>query len=221
MPPNPPGPPTVTGTSPASPSNDDTPNVVGTLGSGSPTTQVQLFTNGTCTGSPAATGTAAQFTGAGITVSVPDNTTTSLSAIAVDAAGDDSTCSSSIDYTEDSSAPPAPVFGSTSPASPANNNSPKLIGTAESGSTIKIYTTSDCSGTPTATGTAATLASPGITVSVSNDTSTNFRATATDAAGNTSQCSSPITYVEDSTAPARPPSARPPRPRRRTTTPRS
>ena len=203
MPPNPPGIPSITSTSPTSPSNDDTPNVIGTLGSGSPTTQVELFANGTCTGSPTTTGTASQFTGGGVTVSVPDNATTSISAVAVDAAGDDSNCSSPISYTEDSTAPAAPTLSSTNPASPANNNSPMLLGTAESGSTVKIYTNSGCTGTPVATGTAAALAS-GITLTVGNNTTTSFRATATDAAGNTSTCSSPISYTEDSTAPAAP-----------------
>ena len=79
-----------------------------------------------------------------------------------------------------------------------------VLGSAEGGSTVKLYTTAGCTGTPVATGTAATLASPGITVTVGNDTTTSFRATATDAAGNTSTCSSPITYTEDSTAPAAP-----------------
>jgi hypothetical protein len=40
---------------------------------------------------------------------------------------------------------------------------------------------------------------PGITVSVPDNTTTSFRATATDAAGNHSGCSAPFTYVEDST----------------------
>ena len=79
-----------------------------------------------------------------------------------------------------------------------------MIGSAESGSTVSIYTTSDCSGTPVAAGTAATLASPGISVTVADDTTTSFRATATDSAGNTSVCSSPIAFTEDSIAPAPP-----------------
>ena len=50
-----------------------------------------------------------------------------------------------------------------------------------------------------AQGSAAAFASPGITASVPNNTTTAFRARATDAAGNTSACSGVFTYVEDST----------------------
>jgi hypothetical protein len=50
-----------------------------------------------------------------------------------------------------------------------------------------------------AQGSAATFASPGITASVPDNTTTAFRATATDAAGNVSACSGSFTYVEDST----------------------
>src|SRR6266542_2737141 len=116
-----------------------------------------------------------------------------------------------------------PTFTSTNPASPANDNAPKILGSAESGSTVRLYTNASCSGSPVASGSAATFASPGIVVSVadnstttfyatatnaegntsacSTDSTTTFRATATDAAGNASPCSAAFTYVEDSTAP--------------------
>ncbi len=54
---------------------------------------------------------------------------------------------------------------------------------------MKLFTNATCTGTPTATGTAAQLASPGISASVPDNSSTTFRATATDAAGNVSACS--------------------------------
>jgi hypothetical protein len=98
--------------------------------------------------------------------------------------------------------PPAPTFTGTDPASPANNNSPKILGSAQAGTTVKLYTTSDCSGSPAGTGSDADFASSGIAVSVTDNSSTAFHATATDAGGNTSNCSSDsITYVEDSAAP--------------------
>jgi Bacterial Ig-like domain/Purple acid Phosphatase, N-terminal domain/Glycosyl hydrolases family 16 len=96
----------------------------------------------------------------------------------------------------------APTLTGTSPASPANANSPRVLGSAEPGAQVRIYSSADCSGTPLATGTAAALASPGITISVLDNTTTALRATATDGAGKTSACStSAITYVEDSAAP--------------------
>ena len=62
--------PSITDTDPDSPANDNSPEVKGTVGSGSPT-QVKIYVNASCSGAPDATGTVAQFTGAGITVDVP------------------------------------------------------------------------------------------------------------------------------------------------------
>ncbi len=103
-------------------------------------------------------------------------------------------------FTLDTSAPPPPQLTATIPASPANQNSPKVVGTAPAGSTVNLYTTVGCSGSPIATTTAAELEA-GVTVSVPDDTTTRFRATVTDEAANLSACSSPLTYVEDSTPP--------------------
>jgi hypothetical protein len=94
----------------------------------------------------------------------------------------------------------APSLTATSPASPANANSPRVLGSAEASSQVRIFSTPDCSGTPLATSTAAALASPGITVAVVDNSTTVLRATAT-LGVNTSVCSAPITYVEDSAAP--------------------
>ena len=89
----------------------------------------------------------------------------------------------------------------TDPDSPANDNNPEVKGSAEAGSTVKIYSTVDCSGEPLGTGTAAAFSSLGITVSVPADQATDLRARALDAAGNPSGCSSALSYVEDSTPP--------------------
>jgi hypothetical protein len=96
-----------------------------------------------------------------------------------------------------------PQFTGTDPTSPANNNSPLVQGTAEAGSTVRVYkapTTADCTAATLAViGTAASFASPGLQVSVPDNSSTRFRARATDRAGNSSGCSSSsIVYVEDS-----------------------
>jgi hypothetical protein len=119
---------------------------------------------------------------------------------AVDAAGNVDQTPAARSFTVDTSAPPpAPILTSTIPASPANQNSPKVLGSAASGSQVSIYTTPDCSGPALATGAATDLAA-GITVSVADDSATALRATAT-TAGGTSSCSLPLAYVEDSTAP--------------------
>jgi glucose/arabinose dehydrogenase len=94
----PPAAPTIRRTVPASPANDRNPEVRGTVGAGDPT-QVKLHTSATCAGA-GATGTVAQFTGAGITLRVANGATTNISARALDQAGNKSACSNSIAYTE-------------------------------------------------------------------------------------------------------------------------
>ena len=74
-------------------------------------------------GAPDATGTVANFTGAGIAVSVADNATTDLSA-KVTGAGGDSACSNSFAYVEDSSTPETTI--TAGPAGPTNNASPSF-----------------------------------------------------------------------------------------------
>jgi hypothetical protein len=121
-------------------------------------------------------------------------------------AGNTSACSStSVTYQEDSSITAAPTPTGTNPASPANNNSPTIFGSAPAGSTVRLYTDAACTAGPIGTGTAATFTSPGITVGVADNSTTTFHATATSASNNTSPCSSSsVTYVEDSIVPATP-----------------
>ncbi len=51
--------------------------------------------------------------------------------------------------------PAAPLLEGTTPESPASSTTPKVFGQAEAGATIKLYTTSSCSGEPAAHGSAA------------------------------------------------------------------
>jgi Glycosyl hydrolase catalytic core len=103
-------------------------------------------------------------------------------------------------FTVDTVAPPAPTITDTDPNSPANDNAPEVKGTAQAGTTVKLFKTAGCTaGTAVAQGSAARFASPGITVTVADDTTTAFRARAMDAAGNLSACSGAFNYVEDST----------------------
>ncbi len=102
-------------------------------------------------------------------------------------------------FTVDTIPPPIPKITATNPSSPANDNNPKVKGNAAAGTIVKLYTTAGCTGPPTAMASTAVFGAPGITVSVPDNTTTSFRATATDAAGNASGCSVAFTYVEDST----------------------
>jgi subtilisin family serine protease len=97
----------------------------------------------------------------------------------------------------DEVAPDPPELTSTVPASPAKNTNPRIVGSAEPGSTVKIYSGIECSGDLMASGSASQLGSPGIAVTVPIDSVNVLTATATDAASNTSECSNPIEYVED------------------------
>jgi hypothetical protein len=97
------GTPTVTTTDPAGPSSSTTPKVKGTAESGS---TVTLYGNSTCTGAPLGAGTQADFQGAGITVTVPSDATTTIYAKASKASQFDSVCSAtSTSYTNDMAVP--------------------------------------------------------------------------------------------------------------------
>ena len=193
--------PSALGTTPASPANNNDPRITGTAEAGS---TVNVYATNDCTGGSVASGTAAAFGGAGLNpADVTDNTTTSYTAKATDAAGNQSGCSSAVAYVEDSAAPSAPSALSTTPASPANNNDPRVTGTAEAGSTVNVYATNDCTGGSVASGTAAAFGGAGFDPpNVADNSSTSYTARATDAAGNQSACSSAVGYVEDSTNPS-------------------
>ncbi len=122
---------------------------------------------------------------------------------AIDLAGNVDSTPASFTWTVDTAVPPAPTLTGTVPASPANDNSPEITGSAPAGTTIRLYSGADCTGSVIATATAADLAT-GITASVPDNSVTSFRATATSAAGNVSACSAPLAYVEDSTVPPAP-----------------
>src|SRR5207248_2102527 len=145
----------------ASPASNVSPVI---FGSAEAASTVKLYTTSDCSGTAVASGNATAFGSPGLGVSVLANTSTTFKATATDAAGNTSTCSSGFTYVEDQSAPAAPTGLGSTPASPSSNASPSISGTAEANSTVKLYTTSDCSGTPAATGSAAAFASPGLSV---------------------------------------------------------
>ena len=185
--PAPPDPPTITDTDPDSPAKDNNPEVKGTVGAGSPT-QVKIHTNASCSGDPDATGTVAEFTGAGITVNVPDNTTTTLSARATDATANDSSCSNSFDYIEDSTAPDTTI--DTGPSDPTNDSTPEFTFSSDEGSS-----TFECR---VDGGSFSACTSPHATASLA-DVSHTFEVRATDSANNTDPTPASSTFTVDST----------------------
>src|SRR5207248_6063771 len=116
---------------------------------------VKLYTNATCTSAVAASGTAAAFAAPGLAVAVAEDSSTTFYATATDAAGNASGCSSGATYVEDSTPPATPSSLAVSPASPANDNSPTISGTAEAGSTVKLFTNASCTSAVAASGTSA------------------------------------------------------------------
>ncbi len=187
--------------SPPSPARDNSPKVSGTAEAGS---TVEVFAPDGCTPSPAVTPTAAAFA-LGVTVSVADDSTTTFSVDAVDAAGNRSACATAGTYVEDDTPPPAPASLSSSPASPSRVLAPRIKGSAQAGSTVVVYADPACQdGTDVASGTAAAFGSPGLAVTAGPNSMTSFTARATDAAGNVSTCSDAFAYVEDELAPAAP-----------------
>jgi uncharacterized delta-60 repeat protein len=200
----PPPAPTLSSTDPASPANHNEPRVHGSAESMS---DVHLYTTADCSGPPAGSGGAAQLGSSGIPTSVPGNATSEIRATATDRADNVSPCSSPLTYVEDSAAPDAPTLTETDPPSPADNNFPRVKGSAAFLARVRLYTTPDCSGSESGDGLGSRLVSEGIEIEVPDNSTTEIRATATDDAGNTSSCSEPISYVEATPPPADPPTA--------------
>lgn len=194
--------PVLIDTDPDSPADYNKPAIKGSAQTGS---TVRLYTDAACAGTVAVEGTAAELEASGLIATVSDNTTTTFYASATDAEGT-SPCSAGIVYEEVSKKPgktPPPVLTGTDPPSPADDNSPRVLGEADAGTTIHLYANAKCEGAALAEGTAAELESPGIEVTVADDSTTTFHATATGVDG-TSVCSAGPTYVEEAPEPSPP-----------------
>jgi hypothetical protein len=107
--------PTITGSDPASGSNENNPLLIGTA---EPFSFVHLFASSDCTGPEAGAEVAEEFASSGIGVTVPDDSTTTFTANAVNDTGT-SECSEPFTYTEvttepETNPPPPPSGGSPS-----------------------------------------------------------------------------------------------------------
>ncbi len=101
--------------------------------------------------------------------------------------------------------PATPVLTATNPTSPGTSTTPSILGQSDPSTSIKLYTTPDCSGAPIATGTSLELGGAGIAATVAGGSTTSFRAIATDSNGDTSPCSPPVSYTQQSSTPPPPP----------------
>jgi hypothetical protein len=86
------------------------------------------------------------------------------------------------------------------PGGPANDNTPLLTGSAPGAAAVKVFPTPDCSGSVTSKGSQNQLEA-GFPVQVGDNTTSSFSAVSVGTGGAPSPCSSPVVYVEDSTAP--------------------
>jgi hypothetical protein len=189
--------------------------------------EIEIYALPECQGVLVASGRADAFEEAGLTVSVSENAETKLSARQVDPSDPThpSECSSPFPYWEGNlpkkEGPPSGGGGgsdppSVSPSAPAgtfkpeaprlhmspgaraNDNDPRVAGSAPGAVSVLIFASSNCAGSPVAKAAAGQLAA-GIPVHVADDTTTAFSAVSV--GGQRSTCSEPVTYVEDSTAP--------------------
>jgi len=189
---------------PTSPNNTNTtPTLSGTA---EPQATVRLFVGNSCTGVIAQTTTANAAGAFSFGVTVGQNTTTAFYAAAIDAVGNQSDCTSpSLPYTHDALAPGKPNITSSLPPSPNPEATPDIRGNAEANATLRLYTTSNCSGA--VLGSATVDASGNWTVvdaPVTNNSTTVIYAAASDAVGNTSACSGGFSYRHDDITPLRP-----------------
>jgi CSLREA domain-containing protein len=141
--------PTLAATSPASPSNDPSPEVTGTLPSG-PSPQesangVTVYQDAGCA-TGLGGGSATDFTGLGISATVPHNATTTVYAAAANAYGIRSSCSSSFLTYQHDDAPP--VLTIDSGPSDASDHMPTFTFHATDASPPIAYQCSVDTGTP-------------------------------------------------------------------------
>jgi hypothetical protein len=103
---------------------------------------------------------------------------------------------------DDPSVIAAPAITGSNPPSGSNANSPQISGTAAAGSNVSLFTAADCSGAPLVTGAAAGFASPGLTISVADNSTTTVYARASSAldSDGPSACSPGFTYAESTPA---------------------
>lgn len=111
----PPPAPTLAATNPSSPSKDSHPRLKGSAQRG---TRLELYANPTCSGSPVASGTAAELGGQGIAVTVEEGSVTEFSARATDLVPQPSACSAPIAYAHESDEVPPTQPPGEDPPSP-------------------------------------------------------------------------------------------------------
>jgi hypothetical protein len=166
-------------------------------------TTVEFFADAACASRIVASAPATQLTFAGIMLTPNPNATTYFSARATKN-GVSSFCSAPVIYVHDDVAPTTPTTTRYTVVTPGSAPRVRLEGSAESGTTVRVFTTTDCSGAPKAEG-ASNDGAFSLELDVEPDVVVTLAAVSVDAAGNRSGCSSPpITFTYDALAPTAP-----------------
>ena len=165
--------PPSTDTDPVSPSYSNSPAIKGTAPAGS---TVSLYTNADVHGPRRRDGHRGSVRRAGLQVAVANDSTTTFYATATDAAGNASACSGALTYVEDSTAPGAPSPSGTTPPRRPTTTRRRSTARPRPASTVRLYTTANCSGPAVGAGSAAAFASAGIEVTVADNSTTTFYA---------------------------------------------
>ena len=163
-------------------------------------------------GAVVATGTVEELEDVGILIPngvIDADSVTTFYATQTDDSGT-SPCSLGVKYRQVTTPPEPPVFGSVTPASPADDNLPRLIGTADPEATVSIFSNATCAGAPLGSDTGAVFGGSGIQVPVADNSTTTFYAGAV-LAGIFSGCSSSSLSYQEVTAKQDPPKEEPPK----------
>ncbi|GAB4070991.1 hypothetical protein GCM10028777_37860 [Angustibacter speluncae] len=182
----PPAAPVVTTPADGSVTGDSTPDVGGTA---EPGATVTVEVDGVPVGTTTADGTGAW------TLPLPTPLADGpheVVATATDAAGNTSPPSAPSTVTVDSSLPAAPVVTTPADGSTTDDATPAISGTAEPGATVTVEVDGTVVGTTTADGTGAWTLTPTVPLGLGEH---EVVATATDAAGNESAPSAPVSFT--------------------------
>ncbi len=183
--------PVITAPVGGSTTNDTTPTITGTAEPGS---TVEVFVDGISQGTTTADGTGNWTLTPATPLPDGDHTAT---ATATDAVGNTSPESTPVTFAIDTTAPAAPAITSPADGTVTSDTTPAITGTAEPDSTVEVFIDGASVGTTTADGTGAWTLTPTTPLADGDHTVT---ATATDAVGNTSPESTPVTVTVDTTA---------------------
>ncbi|MBF0160893.1 MAG: hemagglutinin, partial [Magnetococcales bacterium] len=190
----------VTGTLTSGETTDDTALLL--AGSTESGATVKVYDGTTLLGTATTSDTAWSYT-----ATVANGTLYAFNAIATDAAGNSSSATSRFSVTGDTTAPTVAlssvtddvgsVTGTLTSGGSTDDTALLLVGSTESGATVKVYNGTTLLGTATTSGTTWSY-----TATVADGVTYAFNAIATDSAGNSGSATGSFTVTGDRTAPA-------------------